>query len=632
MPGKIKVSSTFRSVTSVRLKTSTGWGTVTKGFIKVAGQWKQWYNIPLRDTFTRTTSGNLGTSESFFSWSSLFGTWFANGSQAQSNNAVSSGTAGALSYLDIGTTEAVTSVGVTTGTGPAFWITEAGSWWGAVTTSDQTDTTYTYPCNCVCNGHNQTTCNTCTNPAFGTYSCPTTYPATGTTSPVLQGNATLVTTTIDQGAANPVYSSQKQGNATLVNGPLTYAGAATANYSEETVGPANATVTTTYSYSGSSTLSYSCPSGQTVSGTRCYTSTQSIAISSCFQTYGSGVVNSSQSCTSCYATVNGSNVFVGCCENGTNGAYRGCKAYAISTSSVDSGGATAVYTCPSGSVVGPNPSTGSGSVGSCYTGTTTTTYSCPSGQTLFGTNCTQPVFAFYSCPSGQTVSGSGCYTTSSSYSCSAFPGSTVVGSECYANVLTGYTCPAGQTVSGSRCVTSSSSYSCSAFSGSYVSGSQCYKDVTTYSCPSGGSLSGTTCTIAQTCNNSGTSCEYCGSTTTFIGGGTYPNCDSYGSTCQTCTAGAVVTNYYLQIIYSTSTGASYSVYSTSSGLSAQPATIGVTTSGNTATVVPRSSGGTSLGSFTATNTGTKGTNVGIVKSYGNYAQGSTADNFNSDQT
>jgi hypothetical protein len=93
----------------------------------------------------------------------------------------------------------------------------------------------------------------------------------------------------------------------------------------------------------------------------------------------------------------------------------------------------------------------------------------------------------------------------------------------------------------------------------------------------------------------------------------------------------VVTNYYLQIIYSTSTGASYSVYSTSSGLSAQPATIGVTTSGNTATVVPRSSGGTSLGSFTATNTGTKGTNVGIVKSYGNYAQGSTADNFNSDQ-
>jgi conjugal transfer mating pair stabilization protein TraN len=629
MPGKIKVSSTFRSVTSVRLKTSTGWGTVTKGFIKVAGQWKQWYNIPLRDTFTRTTSGNLGTSESFFSWSSLFGTWFANGTQAQSNNAVSSGTAGALSYLDIGTTEAVTSVGVTTGTGPAFWITEAGSWWGAVTTSDQTDATYTYPCNCACNGHNQTTCNTCTNAAFGTYSCPTTYTATGTTSPVLQGNATLVTTTIDQGAASPNYSAQYQGAATLVTNSV-YVGSATPVYST-TSQDATASTSTTYSYSGSSTRVYYCPSGQTVSGSRCYTSTQSIAIQSCFTTYGSGVVNSSQACTSCYASVNGSNVFVGCCETGTSGAYRGCKGYAISTSSVDSGSADYYYTCPSGSVVGPNPTTGSGTSASCYAPTTTTTYSCPSGYTLSGSTCSTSVLTSYTCPSGQTVSGSGCYTSSNSYSCSAFSGSYESGGNCYINVLTSYTCPAGQTVSGSRCVTSSNSYSCSAFSGSYVSGSQCYKDVTTYSCPSGGTLSGTTCTIAQTCNNSGTSCEYCGSTTTFIGGGTYPNCDSYGSTCQTCTAGGVVTNYYLQIIYSTSTGAAYSVYSTSSGLSAQPATIGVTTSGNTATVIPRSSGGTSLGSFTATNTGTKGTNVGIVKSYGNYAQGSTADNFNSDQ-
>ena len=563
MPGKIKVSSTFKPVTSVRLKTSTGWGTVTKGFIKVAGQWKQWYSIGLRDTFTRTTSGNLGTSESFLSWSSLFGTWFANGTQAQSNNAVVSGTAGALSYLDIATTDAITSVGVTTGTGPAFWVTAAGSWWGAVTTSDQTDTTYTYACNCACNGHNQTTCNTCTNAAFGTYSCPTTYTATGSTTAVLQGNATS-------------------------SASLTYVGAASPNYTVELQGAASSSSTSSYSYSGSATRNYSCPSGQTLSGTRCYTSTQSIAISTCAATYGSGVVNSSQSCTNCYATVNGSNVFVGCCETGSSGDYRGCRAYSISTSSVDSGSATAYYTCPAGSVTGPNPTTGSGSEASCYSATTTTTYSCPSGQTLSGTNCYSTVLSSYSCPAGQTVSGSGCYTSSTSYSCSSFPGS-------------------------------------------YLSGTQCYINTTTYSCPSGGSLSGTTCTIAATCNNSGTSCTYCGSTTTFISGGTYPNCDSYGSTCQTCTAGGVVTNYYLQIIYSTSTGASYSVYSTSSGLSAQPSTIGVTTSGNTATVIPKSSGGTSLGTFTATNTGTKGTNVGIVKSYGNYAQGSTADNFNSDQ-
>jgi hypothetical protein len=551
MPGKIKVSSTFRSVTSVRLKTSTGWGTVTKGFIKVAGQWKQWYSIPLRDAFTRTTSGNLGTSESFFSWSSLFGTWFANGSQAQSNNAVSSGTAGALSYLDIGTTDAVTSVGVTTGTGPAFWITAAGSWWGAVTTSDQTDTTYTYPCNCVCNGHNQTTCNTCTNPAFGTYSCPTTYPATGGTTAVLQGNATLVTTTTDVGAATPVYSTQNQG-------------------------PASVTSSTTYSHVGGSTSFRYCPGGESqysCSGnffsTQCYTLTYSCPAN---QYYNSNV-------NMCYWQPQYGNY--------PSGATPTCSGtYYIASIGYNCDG----LSCGSGQT-GPVPGSSIGrSQGSCYCGTVT-----------------------------------------NSYSCAAYPGSTLNGTDCFTNVLTGYTCPSGQTVSGSRCVTSSTSYSCSAFPGSYLSGTQCYTNVTSYSCPSGGTLSGTTCTIAATCNNSGTSCEYCGSTTTFISGGTYPNCDSYGSTCQTCTAGGVVTNYYLQIIYSTSTGASYSVYSTSSGLSAQPATIGVTTSGNTATVVPRTSGGTSLGTFTATNTGTKGNNVGIVKSYGNYAQGSTADNFSSDQ-
>lgn len=551
MPGKIKVSSTFRSVTSVRLKTSTGWGTVTKGFIKVAGQWKQWYSIPLRDTFTRTTSGNLGTSESFFSWASLFGTWFANGTQAQSNNAVSSGTAGALSYLDIGTTNAITSVGVTTGTGPAFWITEAGSWWGAVTTSDQSDTTYTYPCNCACNGHNQTTCNTCTNAAFGTYSCPTTYPASAGSTTVLQGNATLVATPVYQGPATANYSWQNQGAATVTGS------------------------TTTYSHAGGSNSFRYCPGGEsqyscsgTFFSTQCYTLTYS-----------------------CTGSLAGSYLYgTGCYSSPTLATYRG-------------------------------PATCSGTYYTASIGYNCDGLSCSAGQT--GPHPGSTI--------GRSPSSCYCGTVSNTYSCSAYPGSELSGTNCYTNVFTGYTCPAGQTVSGSGCYTSSSSYSCSAFPGSYLSGTQCYINQTSYSCPSGGTLSGTTCTIAATCNNSGTSCEYCGSTTTFISGGTYPNCDSYGSTCQTCTAGGVVTNYYLQIIYSTSTGASYSVYSTSTGLSAQPATIGVTTSGDTATVVPRSSGGTSLGTFTATNTGTKGNNVGIVKSYGNYAQGSTADNFNSDQ-
>jgi conjugal transfer mating pair stabilization protein TraN len=576
MPGKIKVSSTFKSVTSVRFKTASGWGTVTKGFIKVAGVWKQWYSIGLRDTFTRTTSGNLGTSESFFSWSALFGTWFANGTQAQSNTAVASGTAGALSYLDIGTPDAITSAGVTIGTGPAFWVTAAGSWWGAVTTSDQTDTTYSYNCNCTCNGHNQTTCNTCTNAGFGTYSCPTTYAATGSTNAVLQGA--------------PNTSSSMQ-----------YASAGTANYTRVNLGTANVYTNTTWSHARAAVLSYVCPGGSECCqplNTRCYQSSQSIAISSCAATYGSNAYNSSSPCTSCYASVNGSNVFVGCCDY--YGEYRGCKGYAITTNWTNVGASTRYYYCTVAGEENFHPSEYS-----CYTPTVTTTYDC-SGY------------------SGTIINPADGY--------------------CYQDQITSYSCPAGQTPTSSQaygflgCYQSVTSYDCVTpyGNGAYLSGGSCYKNVTTYSCPSGGTLSGTTCTIAQTCNNSGTSCEFCGSTTTFISGGTAnpstgAGCDSYGFTCQTCTAGAVVTNYYLQIIYSTSTGAAYSVYSTSSGLSSQPSTIGVTTSGNTATVIPRSSGGTSLGTFTATNTGTKGNNVGIVKSYGNYAQGSTADNFISDQ-
>jgi hypothetical protein len=577
MSGKIKVNSTWRTATSVRFKTSTGWSTVTKGFIKVAGQWKQWYNIPLRDTFTRTTSGNLGTSESFFSWSSLFGTWFANGTQAQSNNSVSSGTAGALSYLDIGTTNAITSAGVTTGTGPAFWVTAAGSWWGAVTTSDQTDTTITYNCNCTCNGHNVTTCNTCTNAAFGTYDCSTTYNATATTTAVMQGPPTTGTAYNDVGAATPVYS-------TVNLGAAAYSSSTTWSYVSQSTG-------------GFYITGYYCPSGESGHplNQRCYSSSQSISVKTCNATYGTGVVNSSQSCTSCYATVNGSPYFLDCCETGTSGAYRGCRGYTITTTWTDIGPSTTQYACTAPYENG-HPSQ---------------------------TSCYQPIFT-------------------ETYDCSAYSGTIINNGDgyCYQNQLTGYTCPSGQTVSGSRCLSAYTTYDCVSpyGSGAYLSSGSCYKNTTTYSCPSGGTNSGnsSTCTIAATCNNSGTSCVYCGSTTTFVSGGTAnPNtgagCDSYGFTCQTCTTGGTVTNYYLQIIYSTSTGSAYTVYSTSSGLSAQPATIEVTTSGNTATVVPKSSGGTSLGTFTATNTGTKGTNVGIVKSYGNYAQGSTADNFNSDQ-
>ena len=40
----------------------------------------------ITDTFTRTVSGSLGTANTGQVWTALRGTWFANGSVAQSSN------------------------------------------------------------------------------------------------------------------------------------------------------------------------------------------------------------------------------------------------------------------------------------------------------------------------------------------------------------------------------------------------------------------------------------------------------------------------------------------------------------------------------------------------------------------
>lgn len=80
------------------------------------------------DTFSRTTAGSLGTSTSGASWSGLRGTWYANGSQAQSDDSASNYS---LASVSIGT-DTTTSASVSGGVGVAFWVSDAGSWWAAV--------------------------------------------------------------------------------------------------------------------------------------------------------------------------------------------------------------------------------------------------------------------------------------------------------------------------------------------------------------------------------------------------------------------------------------------------------------------------------------------------------------------
>jgi hypothetical protein len=535
MPGKVQVSGTFRTASAIKVKVAGTWRNATQAYVKIAGDWRQWFSTGVVDTFSRTTTTNLGTSESGIAWASRFGTWTANGSVAVSSNAVSSGTAGALAYVDLGNKNALTSVSTpNAGVGPAFWVTSAGSWWAAHLTSDQTNTTYTYNCNCTCNGHNETTCNSCYNSGFGT----TTTLATYLPSPIY-GATMSSTSSWVQTSGSPIVSTYN------------------------------------YTYSGDNTQTCTCPSGQSIGyvngSPRCFsTSTVVDTIATCYQSYGSGVVNSSQPCTSC----NYNGTFIGCCETGTSGAYRGCKGYTTKQVSTDNGPAT------------------------CTPDSCSPNYYCPGGT---ATCCTRSVATYSStCSDGSTYREGGCYN----YVTTSYYGPDSVA------------CPQG----GQRYM-----YSCVV----------CYAGGTFAQWGNvNDQYNGYYCGYYYQAPNYGTSCSLCGSTTTFISGGTAnpstgAGCDSYGFTCQTCSGGSITNNYYLQIIYSTAGSAAYTVYSTSSMLASQPTSIQVSTGNNTATVTPYN-GGTSLGNFTATNTGTKGNGSGIVKAFaGTVNQATTVDNFSS---
>lgn len=94
------------------------------------------------DLFNRTTSGSLGTSDTGQAWSNLRGVWYANGSQAQSDTSASSYP---IASVDVGSSNAITSASVSSGTGVAFWLTDSGNWWAS--TSYNTSSSYTYSCN-----------------------------------------------------------------------------------------------------------------------------------------------------------------------------------------------------------------------------------------------------------------------------------------------------------------------------------------------------------------------------------------------------------------------------------------------------------------------------------------------------
>jgi len=443
MAGYLKkgASTWSTAVPSIYVKTGAStWSAATSAWVKVndlndSTSWKKWFSAAVTDSFTRTTSGTLGSADLGGTWvnGTIAGSsgWFANGSTASTSDSISAGTSiSTISLVEIGSEDGFAEVTTSGGVGPTIWANYSGTtpttWWAAIPYKIETATPYEYQGNCVCNA--TTTCNTCASAAAcGTTSTPFSYPAT----------------------ANYVYQG--------------------ANSSSTDVGAAGArTVQGSYA-----TCSYSCPSGQTLGGvgnTSCYTDTTyscspagvgcayngqsysytvNSSLKTCQQTYSTGVTNSSQG--SCSYALQSGTVTDGGCETGTSGNYRGCKG--INTTLV-----SGTCTC--------------GTSGGAYVGPAPCTRTCPSGQSYpgSGTYCTYVVYDV--CSSG-SASGGRCYVSSSS--CAGSYSGSPAGSACA--YFSGYSCPSGGTNDGGVCTgTSVVAKTCASCSecGSTVTGGGTY--------------------------------------------------------------------------------------------------------------------------------------------------------------
>lgn len=260
MPGQVKVGGSWRSAPGLFVKVSGSWRSATSAWVKVGGVWKQWFIGKITDTFTRTTTTNLGSTDTGVAWTTSFGSWLANGSVANSTSSVSAGNAGAVAYVPLASADATVSSTVTPGTGPAFWVTAAGSWWGAISYSDTSS--YSYSCNCTYSCNNCTT-YTCTN-------CSTTTTYTGTPTASCTGptvSCSDTTNTCNPGGCGSVSSSTSTTYSCPNSSYPYYSGGNCWDTPSHNGQSIQATATNTYTRTQNTTVTtYTCNSGDTGGG------------------------------------------------------------------------------------------------------------------------------------------------------------------------------------------------------------------------------------------------------------------------------------------------------------------------------------------------------------------------------
>lgn len=148
MSGKIKGDDgNWHNTEAVYVKgDDNSWHSVAAAYAKTAANtWKQWFFKAITDSFSRVTTGSLGTSDSGNLWTNLRGYWYGNGSSAQSDDAASNYSLSVVSDplpdqpLQV---SANTSSG--SGCGIAFWTSDAGSWFATIPVAYSASESYSY--------------------------------------------------------------------------------------------------------------------------------------------------------------------------------------------------------------------------------------------------------------------------------------------------------------------------------------------------------------------------------------------------------------------------------------------------------------------------------------------------------
>ena len=497
-------------------------------------------------------------------WKTYRGTWASTGTNATSTDA-------ANTYPIIGVKMAspntTVSAGVVGGTGLAFWISDANSWY-ATYCSNSSSTYNVCDQNLVENTSNPPSpicCSSTNSRVVSSYPCDQNY-LENTSNPPSASCCSSVTTTPGSAAYTYYYTY-----------PATYTAAYTYywTYTAQWNPPYSYTYPAywnpgySYFYSYTYPATWTAPTPTTYST---YTATSTYtAARYCCSPSGYYAKTFAERTSGWQCPGNAYNNYGSCyyCDPGLTPVNASCY-YPASTS----------YSCPSGGSY-----TGGGICTITYPGTAGG-YSCPSGGTNNGTaTCsvsgTANVAGSYSCPSGGSNGGT---------------------STCTVSVAGSYSCPSG---------------------GSDLGNGTCrvtYNVPASYTCPSGGANGGTsTCTV--TVNVAAVPAKYGCFTGTRTVNTTYYSC---------YTGNRSQTDYFYNLKVIQSVGGVVSSVGTDLGIASQPNKIKVVISNNSVVSTAYSDAAmtNSLGSRTdnfapATKTGI----MGIIKAPSSYGQGSTVTSF-----